>query len=155
MLELVRELKVELIEIKGKNYFRLLFNGNMNIYIHPRLVQKNEKGQDVVNFPSNLKIEQTFYKNYFLMKPDKGFIEVLVSDKPLEVKLDYEDPIGGYWYEFTSKGLYYYFIDGGFNGFTFRREGVLYVIDTDGTIREVIQYTPPKEFEVNLKTIKG
>jgi len=153
MIELVKELKVELVEVKGKHYFRLLFDDNMNIYVHPSLVSRNKREQDVVNFPRSLKIEQTFYKNYFLMQPDDGYVEVLVSDKPLEIRLDYEDPIGGYWYEFKLNDKYYYFVDGGYNGFTFRCEGKLYVITTDGKIKEVIQYTPPEEFEVNLKTL--
>ena len=153
MIELVNELKAELIEIRGKKYFRLLFDNNMNVYVHPRLVKKNEKGQDVVSFPANVNIESTYYKNYFLMQPGDGYMEVLVSNKPLEIRLDYEDPIGGYWHEFRSKDKYYYFVDGGYNGFTFRCDGVLYVITTDGKIKEVIEYTPPEEFEVNLNTL--
>jgi hypothetical protein len=70
MLDVVNELKVELTEINGKHYFRMLFDGNMNIYVNPRLVRKNEKGQDVVNFNNTkLNLEQTRYKNYFLMQP--------------------------------------------------------------------------------------
>jgi len=154
MVEVVDELKVELTEINGKHYFRLLFDGNMNIYIHPRLVKKNEKGQDVVNFDNTkVNLEQTRYKNYFLMQPGNRYIVVLASDKMLEIRLDYEDPIGGYYYEFRSKGIYYYFIDGGYNGFTFRYNGILYIVTTDNKIKEVKEYEPPKEFEVNLNTL--
>jgi hypothetical protein len=108
MVKVVKELKVELTKIDNDNYYRLLFDGNMNIYVNPRLVRKNEKGQDVVNFNSTkLNLEQTRYKNYFLMQPGDRYIVVLASDKMLEIRLDYEDPIGGYYYEFRSKGIYY------------------------------------------------
>ena len=151
MVEPVKELKVELIEVSSKKYFRLLFDYNMNIYVHPRLVRKNEKEQDVVNFNNTkIKLERTRYKNYFLMQPDNRYIVVLTSDKPIELHLDYEDPIGQYYYEFRLKDKYFYFIDGGYNGFTFRYNGALYVVTPENEIKEIKEYEPPKEFEVSL-----
>ena len=152
MMKVLKELEVELVSIKDKSYYVLSFDNNMNIYINPKLVKKNEAGEDVIDFSKfKLKIEPTFYKNHFLIEHGKNnqSLTLLVSDKPLEIKLDLEDP-EQYYYEFKLNGIYYYFIDGGFNWFTFRRDNILYIINSDGTIREVIEYTPPKEFEVSL-----
>jgi hypothetical protein len=52
-----------------------------------------------------------------------------------------------------SEGGSHYFIDGGYNGFTFRYNGVLYIVTTDNKIKEVKEYEPPKEFEVNLEML--
>jgi hypothetical protein len=152
MMKVLKELEVELVNVKGKNYYMLHFDNNMNIYINPKLVKKNEAGEDVIDFSRfRLKIERTFYKNHFLIEHGEKnqSLTLLVSDRPLEIRLDYEDP-DQYYYEFTINGIHYYFIDGGFNWFTFRCEGKLYIINPDCTIREVIEYTPPKKFEVSL-----
>jgi len=152
MMKVLKELPVELVNIKDKSYYMLRFDNNMNIYVNPKLVKKNEAGEDVMDFSRfKLKIEKTFYKNHFLIEHGKNnqSLTLLVSDKPLEIKLDLEDP-EQYYYEFRLGGIYYYFIDGGFNWFTFRCDGKLYIINPDSTIREVIEYTPPKEFEVSL-----
>jgi len=150
MMKVLKELEVELVNVEGKKYYMLRFDNNMNIYVNPKLVKKNEEGENVIDFSRfKLKLERTFYKNYFLMEygENNQSITLLISDRPLEIILDLEDP-EQYYYEFRLKNIYYYFIDGGWNWFTFRCDGVLYIINPDGSIREVIEYTPPKEFEV-------
>jgi len=152
MMKVLREIEVELVTIKGKSYYVFRFDNNMNIYVNPKLVTKNEAGENVLDFSKfTLKIEPTFYENYFLIKHGgkNQSLTLLVSDCPLDIKLDLEDP-EQYYHEFRLGNYHYYFIDGGFNWFTFRRDGKLYIINPDGTIREVIEYTPPEEFEVSL-----
>jgi len=153
MVKVLKELKVELTKIDNDNYYRLLFDGNMNIFIHPSLIKKNEKGQDVVNFfDTNLIIKETPFKHYFLIQPDDiKSITVLVSDKPLEIDINvaYDYNGEGYYFEFKSKGKYYYFIYGGYKGFTFRYNGVLYTVDKN-QIKEIKEYTPPEDFKVSL-----
>jgi len=152
MMKVLREVEVELVNVEGKSYYMLKFDDNMNIYINPRLVKKNEEGENVIDFSKlKLKISSTFYKNYFLMEYGERnqSLTLLVSDRPLEIRLNLEDP-EQYYYEFRIGNIHYYFIDGGWNWFTFRCDGKLYIINPDFTIREVIEYTPPKEFEVSL-----
>jgi len=152
MMKVLKELPVELVSIKDKSYYVLRFDNNMNIYVNPKLVKKNEAGEDVIDFSKfKLKIEPTFYKNHFLIEygEKNQSLTLLISNKPLEIKLDLEDP-EQYYYEFRLSNIYYHFIDGGFNWFTFRLDGKLYIINPDSTIREVIEFTPPKEFEVSL-----
>jgi len=151
MVKVVKELKVELIKIDNDNYYRLLFDDNMNIFVHPSIVRKNGKDQNIVNFfDTNLIIKDTSLKHYFIIKPDDiKSIKVLTSDKPLEIDIyvayDYNGE--GYYFEFKLKSKYYYFIYGGYKGFTFRYNGVLYTVKKN-QIKEIKEYTPPEDFKI-------
>jgi len=151
MVKVVQELKAELTKIDNDHYYRFLFDDNMNIFVHPSLIKKNEKGQDIVDFfNTELIIKETPFEHYYIIQPDNiKHIKVLSSGKPLEIeiKLCYES--FGYYFEFKSKGKYYYFIYGGYKGFTFRLDGVLYTVKNN-KIKEIREYTPTEEFKVSL-----
>jgi len=150
MVKVVQELKVELTKIDNDHYYRLLFDDNMNIFVHPSLITKNEKGQDIIDFfNTELIIKETPFKHYYLIQPDNiKQITVLSSDKPLEIEIITCYDSFGYYFEFKSKGKYYYFIYGGYKGFTFRLNGVLYTVENN-KIKEIREYIPPEEFKIS------